>query len=179
MNLFGRVMVWAALVLLPSTVWSQDLSTERVQGFVGVMEEFKPFFERYAEDADDDGDAASTAKLVTDWAHEFKCSSDMLTVLEKHGFDKDSWPVVAAQVSQAYMAVKFGEHGQDALGQMRRAVMEIEGNRDISAEDKAQMLAQMKENMAVMEKTLSAPAADQDAVREFIPQLDAVFGWSD
>ena len=75
--------------------------------------------------------------------------------------------------------MKFGEHGQDALGQMRRAVMEIEGNRDISAEDKAQMLAQMKENMAVMEKTLSAPAADQDAVREFIPQLDAVFGWSD
>ena len=57
--------------------------------------------------------------------------------------------------------------------------MEIEGNRDISAEDKAQMLAQMKENMAVMEKTLSAPAADQDAVREFILQLDAVFGWSD
>lgn len=179
MKLFRGFMALVFLVSFPAAVWSQELSEQQVWGFVNVMQEFKPLFEQYAEAADDDGDVASTSKLVTDWAREFTWSPDMLALLDKYGFDRETWPVVASRVTQAYMAVKFGEEGGDALGQMRKIVREIEDSRDIPAEQKEQMIGQMKENMAEMEKTLNAPAGDQNAVRAFIPQLDAVFDWHD
>lgn len=181
MKAFRGFMVLAVLVLLPVASWAQDLSTEQVRAFVSVMQEFKPYFDQYAEEVGDDGDAASTSQLVTDWAREFKWSPEMLSVLRKYGFDEKTWPVVAQQTTQAYMAVKLGEDGQDVLGQMRQSVKEIETSRDIPAEYaeyRAHLITQMQANIAEMEKTLNAPVQDQEAVRPFIPQLDAVFDWN-
>ena len=183
MKAFRWFMVPAVfvLILLPAVAQAQELSTEQVRSFVGAMQEFKPGFDQYAEEVGDDGDAASTSKLVADWAREFKWSPEMLSVLQKYGFDAKTWPVTARLATQAYMAVKLGEDGQDVLGRMRHSMREIETSRDIPeeyAEYRAHLLTQMRANIAEMEKTLNAPRKDQEAVQPFIPQLDAIFEWN-
>lgn len=181
MRLFQGCMILAVLALLPVVSLAQDLNTEQVRAFVSVMQEFKPLFDQYAEEVEDDGDAASTSRLVADWAREFKWTPEMLSVLRKYGFDEKTWPDVAGQTTQAYMAVKLGEDGQDVLGQMRRSVQEIENSQDIPeeyAEYREHLIAQMQSNIAEMEKALNAPANDQEAVRPFISQLDVIFDWN-
>ena len=56
---------------------------------------------------------------------------------------------------------------------------EIESNKDIPAEYKTQMVAQMRQSMAEMEKTLATSPENQEAVRPFLSQLDTIFEWQE
>jgi hypothetical protein len=112
---------------------------------------------------------------VTDWAQGLKERAEVEGILKKHGFDFESWATVSQQVTQAFMAVKFGKDGQDIMGQMQQSMAEIEGNKEIPAEYKSQMIAQMQVSMAEIEKALNAPPEDQEAVKPFTSELDVIF----
>lgn len=99
----------------------------------------------------------------------------MEAIIAKHGFDFDRWAAVSQQVTQAYMALKLGKDGQDVMGQMGQSIAEIETNKDIPAEYKSQMIAQMQASMAEMKKVLEASPEDQSAVQPFVADLDAIF----
>ena len=175
--------LWRVLVMLPAfllvsqSVWCAGLGAKQVEGFIGAMQELKPYFDQYADEAEDDGDATSTSRLMGDWARSLKDQREVEGMLKKHGFNVESWSEVSQQVTQAYMAVKLGKDGEDVLGQMQQSLDEISSNKDIPAEYKAQMLEQMKQSMAEMEKTLATSPENQEAVRPFLPQLDTIFEW--
>lgn len=175
-RLFGPLLV---VLFFSQSAWCAGLSESDVKGFVGSMQELKPYFDQYADETGDDGDGASTAQVVSDWAKSLKEQQEVEGVLKKHGFDFERWAAVSQQVTQAYMAFKFGKDGQDVLGQMQESITEIENNKDIPAESKAQMLDQMKQSMAEMEKTFQAPQEDQDTVKPFVADLDKIFDWQE
>ena len=176
-RLFAMVLM---LVLSASTAaWCAGLGAKDVEGFIGAMQELKPYFDQYSEEVGDDGDASSTAGVMSDWARSLGQQHEVESVLKKHGFSFESWTTVAQDVTMAYMAVKLGPEGQDVLGQMRQSVAEIESSKDIPAEYKQQMLAQMQQSMAQMEQTLAASPENQEVVKPFIPRLDTVFEWQE
>jgi hypothetical protein len=172
------VTLWV-LLLVSTSAWSGTLGGKDVQGFIDSMRELKPYFDQYADETGDDGDASSTAQVVTDWARSLKQQNEFEGMLSKHGFDYESWAAVSQQVTQAYMALKFGKDGKDVVGQMRQSMEEIEANSDLPAETRAEMVKQMRQSMAEMEKTFSASTEDQDAVKPFLADLDAIFEWQE
>lgn len=172
MRMAGLLMV---ILFFSSTAWSSGLTAKDVQGFIASMQELKPYYDQYTEETEDDGDATSTAQVVTDWASGLKERAEVEGILKKHGFDFESWSMVAQQVTQAFMAVRLGKDGQDVMGQMQQSMAEIEGNKDIPAEYKSQMIAQMQMSMTEIEKSLNAPLEDQEVVKPFASDLDVIF----
>jgi hypothetical protein len=176
--LFRRLAVFTlAVTFMAQTAWCAGLSGQDVQGFIGAMQDLKPYFEQYAQEAGEEGSDA--ARAMDGWAMALQQHHEVEGTLEKHGFTTETWPVVAHQVTQAYMAVKLGGDGENVLGQMRQSVAEIENSTDIPAEYKEQMLSQMKVSMAQMEQSLAAPAEDQAAVKPYLGQLDTLFEWQE
>lgn len=175
-RVFGALLV---LLVFSTGAWSANLTARDVQGFVNSMQELKPYFDQYADETGDEGDAGSTAQIVSDWARSLKEQQDVQVVLTKNGFDHESWAVISQQVTSAYMALKFGKDGHNVIGEMRQSMTEIEANADIPAEQKTQMVTQMKQSMAEMEKVLSAPVDDQNAVKPYLSKLDAIFEWQE
>ena len=106
--------LWRLLVMLPAFLlvsqgaWCAGIGAKQVEGFIGAMQELKPYFDQYADEAEDDGDATSTSRLMGDWARSLKDQREVEAMLKKHGFDVESWSEVSQQVTQAYMAVKLG-----------------------------------------------------------------------
>jgi hypothetical protein len=172
MRIIGLLMV---MLFFSSAAWSAGLTQKDVQGFIASMQELKPYYEQYADENQDDGDATSTARVMTDWAQGLKEHAEVEGILRKHGFDFESWATVAQQVTQAFMALRLGKDGQDIMGQMQQAMAEIKTNKDIPAEYKTQMIAQMQMSMAEIEKALNAPVEDQEAVKPFASELDVIF----
>jgi hypothetical protein len=175
MKLVRVAGLFIMMLFVSSNAWCSGLTATDVQGFIASMQELKPYFDQYAEESGDDGDSTSTAQVVTDWAQGLKEQRDVEAILGKNGFDFNTWSTVSQQVTQAYMAVRLGKDGQDVMGQMRQSIAEIEGNKDIPAEYKSQMIAQMQTSMAEMEKVLTASPEDQDTVKPFVSELDAIF----
>jgi len=163
------------MLFFSSNAWCSGLTAKDVQGFIASMHELKPYFDQYAEESGDDGDASNTAQVVTDWAQGLKEQRDVEAILGKHGFDFNTWGTVSQQVAQAYMAVRLGKDGQDVMRQMPQTIAEIESNKEIPAEYKSQMIAQMQTSMAEMEKVLAASPEDQVTVKPFVSELDAIF----
>ena len=171
-----RVAIFFMVGLLVSqSAWCSGLASKDVQGFIASMQELKPYFEQFAEETEDDGDITSTSKVISDWAQGLKEHSDVEAIIGKHGFDFDRWAAVSQQVTQAYMALKLGKDGQDVIGQMKQSIAEIEGNKEIPAEYKTQMIAQMQTSMAEMEKNLQASPEDQSTVQPYLQELDVIF----
>lgn len=168
-----------AFVLAAQVAWCAGLGAKDVEGFIGAMQELKPYFDQFADEAEDEGDGTSTARIMGDWAQSLKQQHEIEGMLQKHGFTFDNWAAVSQQVTQAYMAIKLGKDGQDVLGQMQQSVKEIEASKDIPAEYKTQMVAQMRQSMAEMEKTLATSPENQEAVRPFLSQLDTIFEWQE
>jgi hypothetical protein len=175
MKLMRMAVLLMVMLFFSSTAWSAGLTANDVQGFIATMQELKPYYDQYTEDVEDDGDATSTAQVVTDWASGLKERGEVEAILSRHGFDFESWATVAQQVTQAFMAVRLGKDGQDIMGQMQQSVAEIEGNKDIPAEYKSQMIAQMHTSMTEIEKALNAPPEDQEVVKPFASDLDVIF----
>lgn len=177
--------LWRLLIMLPvvlfvsQAAWCAGLGARDVEGFIGTMQELKPYFDQFADEAEDDGDATSTSRIMGDWAQSLKGKREVEGTLKKHGFDFDSWGAVSQQVTQAYMALKLGKDGADVLGQMQQSVDEIQASKDIPADSKALMIEQMKQSMVEMEKTLATSPENQEAVKPFIPQLDTIFEWQE
>lgn len=175
MKLMRMTVLLTVMLFFSSAAWSASLTAKDVEGFMATMQELKPYYDQYSEDVENDGDATSTAQVVSDWASGLKERGEVENILSRHGFDFESWPVVAQQVTQAFLAVRLGQDGQDIMGQMQQSVAEIEANQDIPAEYKSQMIAQMQASMTEIEKALSAPPEDQEAVKPFLSELDAIF----
>lgn len=175
MKLMRMAVLLMVMLFFSSAAWSSNLTAKDVQGFIASMQELKPYYDQYTEETADDGDATSTARVVTDWASGLKERDEVEGILKKHGFDFERWAAVAQRVTQAFMAVRLGKDGQDIMGQMQQSVAEIEGNKDIPAEYKSQMIAQMQASMAEIEKALDAPSEDQEVVKPFASELDVIF----
>ena len=162
-------------LFLSQSAWCLGLNEKDVQGFIASMQDLKPYFDQFAEETEDDGDPASASRVIADWAQGLKGRNDVEAIIGKHGFTFDSWAAVSQQVTQAYMALKLGKDGQDVMGQMRQSMAEIEGNKEIPAEYKTQMITQMQTSMTEMEKLLQASPEDQGTVKPFVTELDTIF----
>ncbi|MDP3430920.1 MAG: hypothetical protein Q8R89_11395, partial [Desulfomicrobium sp.] len=101
MKLMRMAVLLMVMLFFSSTAWSAGLTANDVQGFIATMQELKPYYDQYTEDVEDDGDATSTAQVVTDWASGLKERAEVEGILKKHGFDFESWATVAQQVTQA------------------------------------------------------------------------------
>lgn len=175
-RLFGVIMIF---LMFASFVRAEALPGEHVEGFVNAMKDLKPYFDQYADEIGDDGDASSTAKLVTDWASGLKRHADLMEILEKHGFDEKSWVAVTPLVMKAYMTVKLGAEGRNIPAQMAESLKEIESNPDIPEAQKTEIRDSIQRGIEEFEKSLDAPIEHQDAIRPYLGQLDEIFEWQE
>ncbi|NLW82685.1 MAG: hypothetical protein GXY42_13600 [Desulfovibrionales bacterium] len=179
MKLLSFCVVAVAASMMWTPVWSAGLTGAQVKGFVHVMQELKPLFDKYADEIGDDGDAMSTAHIVRDWAGGLQGQTEAEGVLRRYSFDSTSWSAVSQQVTEAYMALKFGKDGQDISAQLQDALRAIEDSSDFPAEDKEQMVARMKQSIEEFERIRNVPQADQDAVQPYLTNLDTIFDWQE
>lgn len=174
----GVIFVWV-MILVGTSAWGAGLQTRDVQGFIEVMQDLKPLFNDYADEVGDDGDAASTTFLISDWVQGLRGQASVQGVLKKHGYDFDQWAIIATQVTQAYVALKLSHQGQDALDQWQQAKIDIENNPDLPEEYKAQMLTQLQSSMAQLEFLMAASPEDQAVIQPLVPALDTIFEWTE
>lgn len=170
-------MLFVALVLSTSG-WASGLSSADVEGFVKSMQELKPLFDRYTEEMADDGDVTSTGQIVQDWANALREHAEVEGILEKYDLDAERFPSVAQLVTRAYMTLKLGKEGQDITARMEESLQDIDQNPDLPAEQKAEIRRQMEQSISELQKNfLNASEGDQDMVRPYLGQLDAIFEW--
>lgn len=174
--LAGLVMMF---VLYAASAWSADLTKKQVEGFVHSMTELKPLFDSYADEEGDDGDASSTAQIMKDWTTGLRERQDFLAILKKNGLGLADWETVSQDVVHAYMAIKFGKDGKDAVAQMQESMRTLESSPDISEAQKEEILTQMRQGIVEFEEMLSAAPENQAMVRPFLSQLDTIFEWQD
>lgn len=175
-RVFGIVLV---LLTFSFSAWAEGLTGGQVEDFVNSMKELKPYFDQYADEVGDDGDASSTAQIVNDWVSGIKGDQEILAILNKHGFNESSWATASQAVMKAYMAIKFGEEGKNIPAQMAESLKEIEADPDIPEDQKAEIRASMQKGIDEFEKNVNAPQDDQDAVRPYLSQLDTIFEWQE
>ncbi|WP_144284201.1 hypothetical protein [Megalodesulfovibrio gigas] len=159
---------------------AQALTAATVEGFIRSIQEIQPLYEQSGSQQDinkDTVDADDKNWNIRDWLAQAALEPRVLAILKKHGFqDQTQWADVATRVMQAYTTIRLGAEGLNARAQMQAGLAELEQQPGLSAEQKAMLRQQMQQGMQQMDQMLEeAPKADQDAVRPFMTQLDAVF----
>lgn len=175
-RMFGIVLMTLTLAL---PAWSATLSEGDVENFISSMHELKPYFNDSESMDEEDETPGDSSRMVQSWVQELSEQHKVESILDAHGYNLESWSVLAQQVVQAYMAVKLGQNGQNVVGQMEESRKAIETSKDMPQEYKAQMLAQIDAGIAELKKNLDAPTADQDAVKPHLGELDTLFEWQE
>lgn len=168
-----------AMILLVWSSLAHALNTQQVENFVNAMRELKPYFDQYADESGDDGDAGSTAQLVRDWAHSLRNQGQFMDGIKKYGFEYTSWQDVSEAVMQTYLSLKLGAAGANVSAQLTEFLKSIEDNPDFSPEQKAEVRASVQQSLTEFEKSLKATPEDQAMVRPHLHSLDEIFGWQE
>ena len=158
---------------------AQALTAANVEGFIRSIQEIRPLYDQSDSQQDinnDTVDADDKNWNIRDWLAQAALEPRVLAILKKHGFTPEDWSETATRVMQAYTTIRLGSEGLNARAQMQAGLAQLEQQPGLSAEQKAMLRQQMQQGMQQMDQLLEeAPKADQDAVRPFMTQLDAVF----
>lgn len=129
---------------------------------------------------DGGGDVAALyQQLEIRLAKEVEHHNGAMAILRQHGFSSGTdWAATYMQVVRAYGALQMEAQGDwlQVDEQMRQALEQLDNNPHLSDAQKAQFRQQMATATDVMNSyTRDVPAADKEAVRSRMRQLQSLF----
>jgi hypothetical protein len=168
--------------LLAFTAQADSLSDTTIRAFIASMQDVQTLENQYAgtdqwpDDTEDNTDSMpDISRLFSDGLKEMKAYpvyAQFEKLIKNRGFSSaEQWASVGDRVFHAMMAIEMQSESPDMAQDVAEAMVEIENNPDMTAEQKAQIKAMMAGAMGVAQSVSKAPPADIKAVR---PHMDAL-----
>jgi hypothetical protein len=146
------------------------LTPAQVRSVIDTLKELKQEFDR--NDAYDFERMAQLESLVkTREAYD-----RYVGIIAKHGFtDPAKWAETVTRVFYAYGTYKMKTQRPKMDAQMRQSMAAIENDPNLTSEQKQQMMQMMNQAGQSMNAYMNAPAADVEAVKPLVGEIDATF----
>ncbi|MCA1944026.1 MAG: hypothetical protein LDL30_01925 [Desulfovibrio sp.] len=152
------------------------LTPAEVEDFFRSFQEIRPLFEYGITESGSDDNADDPDGPLQELMAQAVMQPKAIEIIQSHGLTLERWGQVAQRVFRAYTTLKLGAEGKNPRAQLQAAMAELERDTTLSPGEKAMIRKEMEDVMEQMGQLLEeAPKADQDAVRPFMAQLDAVF----
>lgn len=155
----------------------EPLTDQKIEATIETMRDLQPVMERNQEALDaliseeeraDLDPCSPPAKVRASPAYQ-----EMEVVVRKHGFaNGEQWCRVAQRITAAYAAVKIEAEEPQWREKMAEVRQQIESATNLSAEQKAQLMAQLEESTAVI-GAQDAPEADKVAVKANLEKIES------
>ncbi|MCK0162514.1 hypothetical protein [Marinobacter sp. S6332] len=182
--------------LMAFAAQAKDLSDSTIQAFIASLNDAQELQDKYEDtegwpdpESEDMASMPDMTRLFSNGVEQMEGTpayDEFEAVVEKRGFDNlESWASVGDRVFAAMMAINMKKEGADSgAGQeMAKAMAEIENNPNMSEQQKAQMRAMMGAALSITKMADDVPAADIEAIRPHLKDLEAVMGddeeWDD
>ena len=137
----------------------EPLTAERAKAFVAAMEEIHPKVAAFRAAQAKAGKKADEAQLKAEEA-------ELLAIVQKHGFDKESWNATGDRVVSAYSFTRMEQEGKDVEEKISTAEQRAQQDPKMTAEQKADLLAALEQtrqqyHVAALDKPVVLPLMDR------------------
>jgi hypothetical protein len=143
---------------------TEPLSQERAKAFVAAMEEIHPRVAAFRAAQAKSGNKPAEADLKAQEA-------ELLAIVERHGFDKESWNATGDRVVSAYSFARMEREGKKVEDQIAAAEERVQKDSKMSPQQKADLLAALKQTR----EQYQLAGLDKPAVIPLMDRLKKVF----
>ena len=184
MRLSSNLFAIVALALA-GIAHAERLTDARIEGFAASLPEVEKLVDAYeAGGGRTWDDERLLPKAGEDWAPMSGAVAEMagqpyyedfLGVIKGHGFDSaEQWGEVGDRITRAMVALELKEEEPDMRADMEAAIAQIEGNPNLSPEQKAMMRQSMVAAAGILEAASDASPEDVAAVEPHREMLSEV-----
>jgi DNA repair exonuclease SbcCD ATPase subunit len=137
----------------------QPLTAERAKAFVEAMEEIHPKVTAFRAAQAKAGKKADEAQLKAEEA-------ELLAIVQKHGFDKESWNATGDRVVSAYSFTRMEQEGKNVEEKISAAEQRAQQDSKMTDQQKADLLAALEQtreqyHVAALDKPVVIPLMDR------------------
>lgn len=138
---------------------AEPLTADRAKAFVEAMEEIHPKVAAFRAAQAKSGKKAEEAELKAEEA-------ELLAIVQKHGFDKESWNATGDRVVSAYSFARMEQEGKDVEEKISAAEQRAQQDPKMTVQQKADLLAALEEtrqqyHVAALDKPVVIPLMDR------------------
>lgn len=170
--------------LLAFAAQAKDLSDSTIRAFIATMNDAQALQDKYGDterwpDPEDEETTSmpDMTRLFSTGVEQMEGTpayAEFESVVEKRGFDSlESWASVGDRVFAAMMAIQMKSESSGVGQEMAGVMAEIENDPNMSEQQKAQMRAMMGAALNITKIADDVPAADIEAVRPHLKDLEA------
>jgi hypothetical protein len=174
-------LLTAALLMVATSVWADDLSNQEIEQFIASMEKLQTMDDEFTaleEKDNDESQMPDTNHLVSEGLAQLrgdKLYDKVDSIARDHGFDNaEAWSQTGDRILNAYIALQMSSQPGSAQREMDKAMQAINENPQLTPAQKEQMRAMMTQSMATMKSFSEAPPEDMAAVKPYQKQLNQV-----
>lgn len=179
-------VLMAALLMMATSVWADELSNQEIEQFIASMEKLQTMdeeFQAFEADDEDKSQMPDTDHLVSEGLARLrgnKLYDKVDSIVRDYGFDNaEAWSQTGDRVLDAYIALQMKGKSGSAQSQMDKALREMDENSQMTPAQKEQMRAMMAQSMASMKSFAEAPPEDMAAVKPYQDRLDQVMQYDE
>ncbi|WP_417501416.1 hypothetical protein [Marinobacter sp.] len=180
--------------LLAFAAQAKDLSDSTIRAFIATMNDAQALKDKYEDTEGWPDPESEETTSMPDMTRLFSSGVEQMegtpayaefeSVAKKRGFDSlESWASVGDRVFAAMMAIQMKSESSGVGQEMAGVMAEIENDPNMSEQQKAQMRAMMGAALSITKIADDVPAADIEAVRPHLKDLEAAMGddedWDD
>lgn len=168
-----NLIMLAVLVLIPCKASAQELTSTTIEAYLAGMQEIIQYL-----DSQGLMDESSEAMETSRW-ESYATSQHVASIINKYGFNVETFGDVHLRIIQAYAAIKMAEHGAEMDADMAQAREEIMSNPYMDDAQKQQMLQNLEMAQAQYRVYQNVPEADKNAVRPYTDRIEQVYNIED
>ncbi|MGB8275640.1 MAG: hypothetical protein WCF16_10275 [Alphaproteobacteria bacterium] len=139
------------------------LSQDKAKAFVEAMEEIRPKIDAFHGKQAKGGKPPEEAEVKAQEA-------ELVAIVQKHGFDKESWNSTGDRVVSAYSFAKLENSGKSVEDQIAAAEARVQADTQSPPDQKKHLLQALKETR----EQYKAAAVDKPAVLPLMERLKKV-----
>ena len=171
-----QICLVAAGLALSGLVHAAPLTDAQIKGFADSLPVIGKVIDAYeAEGGTTWDDQEMMPKAGETWSPMSKAVAEMqgqpyfddvMDLMQRYGFDSATeWGEVGDRITRAMVALELNEEDPEMRAEMDAAIAQIEGNPNLSPEQKAMMRRSMETAAAVLKAASDASPEDMEAVR--------------
>lgn len=168
------------MLAVASGAAAEALNDERIEGFLGSLEDLESLGERTEntavfedmgreiQESAREGDFRPMSMMV-EKMRDHSMHGEFAEVVAKHGFDRpEDWADTGDRIMRAVAAMELkGQDQGDVQAEMDEMMKQMENNPNVSEQQRERMRQQMEQAMAGMKAMADAPQEDIEAVRPY------------
>ncbi|MFA5627428.1 MAG: hypothetical protein WCX90_10730 [Thiohalomonadaceae bacterium] len=186
MNVVTTIRIFLiAMLLFAANSYADTLSDRTITSFISSLDELNAMEDEFDTldmdlEADNDDELAMPdfAHVISGGLKDMKGHSDydkLAKVVKRHGFrNPEQWAQTGDRIFHAWMALEMDTQSAEVSQEMKKALVELDNNPDMTPAQKEQMKAMMGGVMSTMKQAINAPKADMNSVRPHMNALRAV-----